>query len=408
MRRSAFALGWGKGAIHPNTSNFRRVARLDCVARARKLCEFGLLKERPKWLEWAERVPPMENHSLSLQVRTIRNPYPQMIAFLLKKYPDLRFQDCYVDGNDWSTGNDTFRDDHPVMQFVARQLDFMNQGLSKKEAFAKAEDLFRDRREYLEREQKVMMAIALDSGLAPMFATGRAYLEAEKAKAETAHLQSIQRQLRQLRKHTKDPDPAKRGSIGALRHEEKGNTSGMDRQRRDLIGDVSDLLPTSADELGLVAPSATSSPATAAMEAADPEETPLDRTDDDVFNELIAREKLDASPESSPTRQTTFTAAQPVKEVRPVPQAEMAPEKPEESVQIISRRSASERRTYNREDVSSLIGVRGGVLSEDKQDDDFDDATNRARSKRREKGTVVLDDFEDDGDDTRGGGGRRR
>ena len=25
-------------------------------------------------------------------------------------------QDCYVDGNDWSAGNDAYRDDHPVMQ----------------------------------------------------------------------------------------------------------------------------------------------------------------------------------------------------------------------------------------------------------------------------------------------------
>ena len=44
-------------------------------------------------------------------------------------------QDCYVDGNDWSAGNDAYRDDHPVMQFVGKQLEIMRmEGTSKKEA----------------------------------------------------------------------------------------------------------------------------------------------------------------------------------------------------------------------------------------------------------------------------------
>lgn len=194
-----------KGAIHPNSTNFRRIARLDVVARVRRLCEAGLLEQRPQWLEWCERVPPMENHNLHLQARNIRNPYPQMIRFLLRKYPDLRFQDCYVDGNDWSAGNDSFRADHPVMQFVARQLEIMRtEGVSKREAFQRTEELFRQRREHLEREQKVMMAMALDAGLAPMFATGQAYLQAEKVKSEAAHLNEIRRQLRDMRKKAAD------------------------------------------------------------------------------------------------------------------------------------------------------------------------------------------------------------
>lgn len=194
-----------KGAVHPNVSNFRRVARLDVVARVRRLCEAKLLKERPPWLEWCERVPPMENHSLHLQAKTVRSPYPQMLNFLLLKYPDLRFQDCYVDGNDWSVGNDAYRADHPAMQFIARQLEFMRtENLSKKEAFAKTEELFRHRREELEREQKVMMAMALDAGLSPMFATGQAYLQAEKAKAEVAHLNKIRRELRDMRKDAEE------------------------------------------------------------------------------------------------------------------------------------------------------------------------------------------------------------
>jgi len=190
-----------KGAIHPNGSNFRRVARLDVVARVRKLSQMGLLKERPRWLEWCERVPPMENHNLHLQARTVRNPYPQMVNFLLNKYPDLRFQDCYVDGNDWSVGNDAFRDDHPVMQFVARQLEIMRtEDVSKKEAFEKTEKLFRERRDQLEREQKLMMAMAVDAGFRPMFSTGQAYLQAEKARAEAAHLQVIKSKLAGMRK----------------------------------------------------------------------------------------------------------------------------------------------------------------------------------------------------------------
>eukprot|EP00927_Polykrikos_kofoidii_P013842 TRINITY_DN16013_c0_g1_i1.p1 TRINITY_DN16013_c0_g1~~TRINITY_DN16013_c0_g1_i1.p1 ORF type:complete len:368 (-),score=63.68 TRINITY_DN16013_c0_g1_i1:60-1163(-) len=191
----------GRGAIHPNGTNFRRTPRLDVVARTRRLCEMGLIKktERPAWLEWCERVPPMENHSLHLQARTVRNPYPRMLEFLLNKYPDLRFQDCYVDGNDWSAGNDSYRDDHPAMQFVARQLDLMRRdGLSKKKAFEETEKMFKGRREYLEREQKVMMASAYDLDIKPMFTTGQAYLQVEMAKSEAGQLNQIRDRLRQM------------------------------------------------------------------------------------------------------------------------------------------------------------------------------------------------------------------
>lgn len=192
------------GAIYPNGTNFRRVARLDVVSRVRRLCETKLLEKRPQWLEWCERVPPLENHSLHLQAREIRNPYRQLVDHLLKKHPDLRFQDCYVDGNDWSKGNDAYRDDHPVMQFVATQLQLMRMGedgkaLSKKEAFERTEELFRERRSWLEQNQKVMMAMALEKGLQPMFSTGAAYLQAETARAEEAHLQIIRRVLRERR-----------------------------------------------------------------------------------------------------------------------------------------------------------------------------------------------------------------
>mmetsp|Transcript_41641 Transcript_41641/g.114881 ORF Transcript_41641/g.114881 Transcript_41641/m.114881 type:complete len:347 (-) Transcript_41641:129-1169(-) len=190
-----------KGPIHPNGSNFHRGLRFDIVARMRKHVESGLVAERPRWLEWCERVPPFQNQTLHLQARTVRNPYRRMLEFLFNKYPDLRFQDCYVDGNDWSKGNDVYRDDHPAMQFVARQLDLMRtEGMSKKEAFLCTEKMFRERREHLEREQKIMMAQAFDLGLRPMFTTGRAYLEVEKAKNEAAHLNNIRLKLRQLKR----------------------------------------------------------------------------------------------------------------------------------------------------------------------------------------------------------------
>jgi len=128
-----------------------------------------------------------------------------MVNFLLKKYPDLRFQDCYVDGNDWSAGNDAYRDDHPVMQFVGKQLELMRtEGLNKKEAFSQTEKHFRERRQHLETEQKLMMATAVKAGFQPMFCTGRAYLEVEKARLESQHLQKIIGVLRRSKREASE------------------------------------------------------------------------------------------------------------------------------------------------------------------------------------------------------------
>lgn len=222
------------GSIHPNGTNFRRIARLDVVARVRRLCETHVLEKRPTWLEWCERVPPLENHNLHYQARKIRNPYPQMVNHLLSKYPDLRFQDCYVDGNDWSRGNDSYRDDHPVMQFVARQLQFMRtEGLSKKEAFERTEELFRERREWLEQNQKVMMAMALEQGLQPMFTTGSAYLQAEMARAEEAHLKIIREQLRRKREAAKGDATADKDKAKQRREAELKGAKSREKSRRD-------------------------------------------------------------------------------------------------------------------------------------------------------------------------------
>merc|ERR1712232_678371 len=118
---------------------------------------------RPQWLTWAERVPPMELHNFQLQDKRIRNPYPSLIRHLLRKYPDLRFHDCFTDGNDWQTGNDVYRSDHPVMQFVARQQQLLNRNptMTKQEAFQQVEKQFMERREAHERYQKLLMAVAV-------------------------------------------------------------------------------------------------------------------------------------------------------------------------------------------------------------------------------------------------------
>ena len=160
-------------------------------------------------MDAAERAPPMEVMNLRIQNRTLKNPYTKLIASLLKKYPDMRFQDCFVDGNDWSKGNDTYRDDHPVMQFVTRQLQFMNQGMDKWEAFNKTEEEFRERRNKLEIKQKLEMAMAANSNVIPAFGSpnlpnpvypnAEAYAHQTAAQLEILHLRHIQRRLRSAR-----------------------------------------------------------------------------------------------------------------------------------------------------------------------------------------------------------------
>ena len=151
----------------------------------------------------------MEVMNLRIQNRSLKNPYPKLITSLLKKYPDMRFQDCFVDGNDWSKGNDTYRDDHPVMQFVTRQLQFMNEGIEKWEAFKKTEEEFRDRRNKLEIQQKLEMAMAANSNVIPAFGSAHlpnpvypnaeAYAHQTAAQLEILHLRHIQRRLRSAR-----------------------------------------------------------------------------------------------------------------------------------------------------------------------------------------------------------------
>lgn len=157
---------------------------------------------RPSWLTLVENVPPPELHSMRVQTQSVKNPYPSLVRYILKRYPDLRFQDLYVEGNDWSQGNDTYRDDHPVMQFAARQLQLMNQGYSRRQAFDEVETWFNDRRKMLELQQKLDMAstVQLSYGLngnlgqgkiRPLFNTGQAYLLNQVADRQMRILQEL-------------------------------------------------------------------------------------------------------------------------------------------------------------------------------------------------------------------------
>ncbi|OEH80595.1 hypothetical protein cyc_02815 [Cyclospora cayetanensis] len=135
-QQSAFTMP--KGAIHYTGTNFSRLRRLDVVSRVRALTHQRMM-QRPQWLTYAERAPPLELSSLHLKCRRVHNTYLALTRELLQKYPDVRFQDCFVEGNDPVKGLDTFRADHPAMQFVALQLRLMNQGVPKAAAFKKME-----------------------------------------------------------------------------------------------------------------------------------------------------------------------------------------------------------------------------------------------------------------------------
>ncbi|KAF8819692.1 hypothetical protein IE077_004106 [Cardiosporidium cionae] len=162
-----------------------------------------------------EKVPPLELQNLKLKDKNISNPYFGLIKNVLRKYPNLRFQDCFVDGNDWSKGNDTYRDDHPVMQFAAKQLQLMNTGLTKKTAFKQVQLLtdittekhFYERRIALEKKQKLQMALAVDEKVEPLFTTGQGYWlvrlasVTHMAKSEQEHLKRILSVIRSMKKN---------------------------------------------------------------------------------------------------------------------------------------------------------------------------------------------------------------
>ena len=107
-----------------------------------------------------------------------------------------------MDGNDWQQGNDVYRSDHPVMQFVARQQRLLNQNpqMTKQEAFRRVEDEFRERRLKQEKHQKMLMAMACGRGeVKPLFSSGSDVRAMKTAEHEAIHMRHIRKQLRRIR-----------------------------------------------------------------------------------------------------------------------------------------------------------------------------------------------------------------
>ncbi|GFE52880.1 hypothetical protein BaOVIS_002840 [Babesia ovis] len=191
-----------KGAVHITGSNFaaRRRMRWDILDRTRKLVQNGTI-DRPRWLEWVERAPPLETRNMLHGDRTIRNPYLPLIDTLLKKYPHLRFEQCYRPENQWQKGLDNYAIDHPVMQFVGNQLALMNRGMSQHEAFEKTEQMFYKRRMETEAKLKVAMALGMDEDAQPQYTTGQAYVHEKIAQERAMFLKHVRDELRRMKEN---------------------------------------------------------------------------------------------------------------------------------------------------------------------------------------------------------------
>ncbi|KOB62499.1 hypothetical protein PFHG_04228 [Plasmodium falciparum HB3] len=175
------------------------------------------LYDTPRWLEWSERAPPMEIYNISLKTKYNNNKYMDLVKFLLKKYPHLRFQDCYVEGNNNIKGYDYFRNDHIITQMATHQLYYMNRGYSKKEALEKTEKLFYDRRMDIEKQQKINMCLAIDEKVKPIYTNGYQYLYEKMADNEKAHLSIILKKLRNMK------EKLQKKKKGANENEDKKN-----------------------------------------------------------------------------------------------------------------------------------------------------------------------------------------
>ncbi|CDO63735.1 conserved Plasmodium protein, unknown function [Plasmodium reichenowi] len=206
----------GKGAVHPNGSNFCRFLKYNIVDKMRTLVSTNLY-DTPRWLEWSERAPPMEIYNISLKTKYNNNKYMDLVKFLLKKYPHLRFQDCYVEGNNNIKGYDYFRNDHIITQMATHQLYYMNRGYSKKEALEKTEKLFYDRRMDIEKQQKINMCLAIDEKVKPIYTNGYQYLYEKMADNEKAHLSIILKKLRNMK------EKLQKKKKGANENEDKEN-----------------------------------------------------------------------------------------------------------------------------------------------------------------------------------------
>ncbi|SOV13232.1 conserved Plasmodium protein, unknown function [Plasmodium sp. gorilla clade G2] len=207
----------GKGAVHPNGSNFCRFLKYNIVDKMRTLVNTNLY-DTPRWLEWSERAPPMEIYNISLKTKYNNNKYMELVKFLLKKYPHLRFQDCYVEGNNNIKGYDYFRNDHIITQMATHQLYYMNRGYSRKEALEKTEKIFYDRRMDIEKQQKINMCLAIDEKVKPIYTNGYQYLYEKMADNEKAHLSIILKKLRNMKeklqkKGNNESEDQKKGTV---------------------------------------------------------------------------------------------------------------------------------------------------------------------------------------------------
>jgi len=302
----------------------------------------------------------------------------------------------------------------------------MNKGMSRKEAFKKTEESFRERREYLEREQKVMMAMAVDSGLQPMFSTGSAYLQVQKANIEAAHLQSIRQQLRRLKKAAQvveQEGPAaqeleKTGAsednsaaeaarrkkeqglfgVAALRDDERVQQGHLERQRQELVGDVAAMPSVESmvsmdkdDFTSLLNAQAASFDTTSQPEdqsAGAMQDTeaaakrPLETIDDEHQDTKSSSEEKQV-----PDSEDTFLGAQ---------GAAATPSRAEDTIVVHAKKKSAEAPSRKKKDTEGMYRMvsgnrSGGVVGEDLVDEDL--------SARRRRNRDDNDDDWDDWDD---------
>ncbi|CAD7957902.1 unnamed protein product [Amoebophrya sp. A25] len=223
-----------KGAVHPNGQNFYRGLRHDVVSRVERLLDQNSYRRRPEWLLYCQRVPPLELTNFPMMDKKIRNPYRELVGDLLKKYPDLRFVDAFVDGNDWQQGNDVYRSDHPVMQFVAKQQRLMNENptMSKRAAFHAVEKEFKRRRGAQEREHKLLMAMmAGQERVQPLFPLAKDVLYAKRAENEATHLRHIRKHLSDMRRTEQAKNRTRQSGLGNFADLEQGSEFAHNRGR---------------------------------------------------------------------------------------------------------------------------------------------------------------------------------
>ncbi|SIO73559.1 conserved Plasmodium protein, unknown function [Babesia microti strain RI] len=185
----------GKGArTGTNFSVYRRLT-LNIVDKMRRLVDNNVY-DRPRWLEWAEITPPLENRNLMNTDRNTFNAYLPLISRLLAKYPHLRFHNCYSQGNEFTKGNDRYNEDHHVMRFVKKQMEFINQGFTKRKSFELTEKHFYRERMEIEKNLKINAALGIDECASTGYTSGYQLYNEKRAQDVARSLHSYLTQLR--------------------------------------------------------------------------------------------------------------------------------------------------------------------------------------------------------------------